>query len=290
MISQLLCLMPAVLMGSDDKPRHYPRPELLLEAPDLQRPANAARFRILDARPKAKYESGHVPGAIWIDQNAWSRAFYAGQEPKPWSGRIGELGIDPRTPVVVYDDGSVKDAARIWWILRYWGFQDARLLNGGWPAWQAAHGAVSRDVPAVAATSPRLSPLADRLAKKGEMLDWLRDHQHQIIDTRSEGEYCGVEHTAKRNGAMPGAIHLEWVNLLDKEHRFKSADELAKLFQDAGIHVDRPAVAHCQSGGRAAVMAFALELMGAKDVRNYYRSWSEWGNADDTPVVKPNGH
>jgi thiosulfate/3-mercaptopyruvate sulfurtransferase len=290
MILQLLCLMPAVLMGNDNKPRQYPRPDLLLEAPDLQRHANAGRFRILDARPKAKYESGHVPGAIWVDQGAWSRAFYARQEPKAWSERIGELGIDPRTPIVVYDDGSIKDAARIWWILRYWGFQGARLLNGGWPAWQAAHGAVSHDVPKVTATHPRLSPLADRLAKKGEMLEWLRDKQHQIIDTRSQGEYCGTERTAKRNGAMPGAIHLEWIDLLDKDHRFKSADGLAKLFQDAGIHVDRPAVAHCQSGGRAAVMTFALELMGAKDVRNYYRSWSEWGNADDTPVVKPNGH
>jgi thiosulfate/3-mercaptopyruvate sulfurtransferase len=287
MIFHLLCLMPALLTGSADKAPSYPHPDLLLEASELQRPTSAQRFHVLDARPKAKYEAGHVPGAIWVDQNLWSRAFYTGQEPTAWSARIGALGIDPHSPVVAYDDGSVKDAARIWWILRYWGFQDARLLNGGWPAWQAAHGPVSHDVPKLTATHPRLSARPDRLAHKGEMLQWLKDHQHQIIDTRSQGEYCGTEHTAKKNGAMPGAINLEWSNLLDKDHRFKSAEELAKLFQDAGIHLDRPAVAHCQSGGRSSVMAFALELMGARDVRNYYRSWSEWGNADDTPVVKP---
>jgi thiosulfate/3-mercaptopyruvate sulfurtransferase len=287
MILHVFLLMPAVLSATADKAGQYPRPELLLEASDLERPAIAQRLHVLDARLKAKYEAGHVPGAIWVDQNAWSRAFYAGQEATAWSDRIGALGIDLQTSVVVYDDGSVKDAARIWWILRYWGFQDARLLNGGWPAWQAAHGPVSHDVPAVTATQPRISPRADRLAHKDEMLRWLRDHQQQIIDARSQGEYCGAEHTAKRNGAMPGAIHLDWVDLLDKDHRFKSAENLAKLFHATGIQVDRPAIAHCQSGGRAAVMAFALELMGAKEVRNYYRSWSEWGNADDTPVVKP---
>jgi thiosulfate/3-mercaptopyruvate sulfurtransferase len=62
---------------------------------------------------------------------------------------------------------------------------------------------------------------------------------------------------------------------------------LAKLFKDAGIDLARPAVTHCQSGGRASVTVFALELMGAGDVRNYYRSWAEWGNDPDTPIVRP---
>ena len=80
--------------------------------------------------------------------------------------------------------------------------------------------------------------------------------------------------------------HLEWIDLMDKTtRRFKSADEIGKLFNDAGIDLKAKTATHCQSGGRASVMAFGLELMGAKDVSNYYRSWSEWGNSDDTPVV-----
>ena len=87
---------------------------------------------------------------------------------------------------------------------------------------------------------------------------------------------------------MPGAKHLEWSDTLDKKTgRFKTAAELRRLFRDAGIDPSRPAVTYCQSGGRASVTAFALELMGAKHVGNYYKSWSEWGNADDTPVAKP---
>jgi len=109
----------------------------------------------------------------------------------------------------------------------------------------------------------------------------------QIIDARSEGEFCGTEKSNnKRAGAIPGAKHLEWIDLLDKNsQRFKSAGEINKLLADAGIDLNEKTTAHCQSGGRASVMAFGLELMGAKDVSNYYRSWSEWGNTSDTPIV-----
>ena len=68
---------------------------------------------------------------------------------------------------------------------------------------------------------------------------------------------------------------------------FKSAQELQKVFKKADIDLTKPSVAHCQSGGRSSVMVFAMELMGASDVRNYYRSWAEWGNADDTPIELP---
>jgi thiosulfate/3-mercaptopyruvate sulfurtransferase len=107
------------------------------------------------------------------------------------------------------------------------------------------------------------------------------------VDARSEKEFCGVEKLSnKRGGAVPGARQLEWSDLIDKEtHRFKPMTDLRKLFEQAGIVLDKPTTTYCQSGGRASVMAFGLELMGAKDVRNYYASWSEWGNADDTPIT-----
>jgi len=124
------------------------------------------------------------------------------------------------------------------------------------------------------------------LATKSELLDAIKGRRWQFVDARSTDEYCGIDlHGNKRGGALPGAKHLDWTNLVDAEtHRFKTAAELRRLFTAAGITVERPTAAYCQSGGRASVMAFALELMGAGDVRNYYRSWHEWGNADDTPI------
>jgi thiosulfate/3-mercaptopyruvate sulfurtransferase len=127
-----------------------------------------------------------------------------------------------------------------------------------------------------------------RLATKADVLAALKDKKLQIVDARSEGEFCGTRVMAKRGGSIPGAAHLEWSDLLDaKTQRFKSPEELRRLFKAAGIDIQRPAAIYCQSGGRAAVMAFTLELMGGKDVRNYYRSWAEWGNAADTPIAKP---
>ena len=115
----------------------------------------------------------------------------------------------------------------------------------------------------------------------------LKDSSLQIVDARSEGEFCGTDKLKnKRGGAIPGAKHLEWIDLIDKEtQRFKTPDQLRKLFADAEISLDRPTATHCQSGGRASVMAFGMELMGAASVANYYASWGEWGNADDTPIV-----
>jgi thiosulfate/3-mercaptopyruvate sulfurtransferase len=260
----------------------------LVETEELAKPEIAKQFLILDARGKHKYAEGHIPGAIWVDQIAWSRAPLTAQGVEVWAKRIGELGIAKDTRVVVYDDNASKDSARIWWILRYWGIRDVRLLHGGWRAWQNSGGKVSSDEVKPPFRMIALSPSAARLATKDQVLEALATKEAQIVDARSREEYCGEEKTAKRSGAIPGAIHLEWLEVLDeKSQRFKSPEELAELFRKKGIALDRPAVTYCQSGGRAAVMAFALELMGDSRVRNYYKSWAEWGNADDTPIALP---
>jgi thiosulfate/3-mercaptopyruvate sulfurtransferase len=275
----------AAAAGGDTAKPAYPRADLLIEAPALA--AKVKDFRILDVRPKAKYDQGHIPGALNVDPGPWAKAFAAGQDPKEWADRIGNLGIDRDSHVVLYDDGKVTDAARLWWILRYFGLKDARLLNGGFAAWKAAGAPTSTKTTAVHALNVVIAkPSAGRLATKKNILTLLdAAKKPQLIDARSEGEHCGTTKLAKRGGAIPGSLHLEWSDTLDsKTRKFKSAAELAKLFKDAGINLNRPAITYCQSGGRAAVMAFALELMGARDVANYYRSWSEWGNATDTPV------
>src|SRR5207248_2451846 len=105
---------------------------------------------------------------------------------------------------------------------------------------------------------------------------------------RSDDEFLGAASGAKRQGCIPGAVHLEWSDLIDaRTQKLKPAAEISKLLQQAGIDPQKPVVTYCQSGGRASVAAFVVELMGGEKVKNYYRSWAEWGNADDTPVAKP---
>jgi thiosulfate/3-mercaptopyruvate sulfurtransferase len=272
--------------ATDPAGQGYARPDLLIEPAELAKSLDPATFVVLDVRERDKYEAGHVPGARRVDHGAWSKAFGAGTDADAWSRRIGELGIGRRTRVVVYDDNSSKDAARIWWILRYWGIDDVRLLNGGWRGWQRAGLPISKEAPpAPAAVQETLRPRSERLATKAQLLEALPARSLQIIDARSEGEFCGTEKQAKRGGAVPGAKHLEWKDVIDKDsQRIRPASELRDLLKGAGIDPSKPSVTYCQSGGRASVMAFVLELLGAPEVRNYYASWAEWGNAADTPV------
>ena len=281
----LTCALPSTAVA--ENAATYARPELLVEAEELVKPEAARRFLVLDARGRSSYLDGHIPGAVWLDQITWTRSFKDGQDAANWATRIGELGIDGRKPIVLYGIGRSQDPARMWWILRYWDVPDVRLLNGGFQAWTKAEGAIEKEPNRPAFVEFKPIPQRKRLSTKKAILDALKDKPPQIVDARSRNEYCGQSETAKRNGAIPGAIHLEWSDTLDKEGRFKSAEELKELLKGAGIDPRKPAITYCQSGGRAAVLAFTLELMGGDDVRNYYRSWAEWGNAEDTPIVMP---
>jgi thiosulfate/3-mercaptopyruvate sulfurtransferase len=274
-----ICLLTGLTAAAD-----FPRPELLVEAAALAK--NSAGL-VLDVRPREQYLQGHIPAAVSVDAAAWSKAFNAEPSAEAWSRRLGETGIGLDSHVVVYGE-DVRDAARVWWILRYWGVKDVRLLNGGLAAWKAAEGKLVKDETRPDPVDVKLTAHRDRLATKDELVRSLKDKPPQIIDARSSGEFCGDATTAKRNGAVPGAIHLEWTECLDpKTKQFRKASELEALLRERKIDVDKPAVTYCQSGGRAAVVAFTLELMGGKQVRNYYRSWSEWGNDPDTPIAKP---
>jgi thiosulfate/3-mercaptopyruvate sulfurtransferase len=285
-MTNLVCVLLALLPAGEAK---YAKPGLLMEPSALMKPAEAEKVVVLDARPLAAYTAGHVPNAVHVDAGAWAKAFAAGQDRAAWVKRLGVLGLDINRPVVVYDASRNKDAARVWWILRYWGLKDVRLLNGGWQGWKAAGGELEAGAVKRKPTTPGLKAEEGRLARKGDLLAAIKaGTAGQLLDARSEKEYCGETTTAKRNGAMPGARRLEWSDTIDaKTGRFKTAPELGKLFQEAGIDPARPATTYCQSGGRASVLAFVVELMGGKPARNYYRSWGEWGNAADTPVVRP---
>ena len=192
---------------------------MLLEPTALAKPEIGKQFIVLDARARKAFDENRVPGARWVDAAAWAKAFGSGKDAEAWSRRIGDLGIDRDAKVVVYDSSFSKDAARIWWILRYWGVADVRLLNGGWAGWKAAGLPIEADKPQPpAAKTFQATPQSKRLATKGQLLASLKDKTLQIVDARSEGEFCGTDKQKnKRAGAIPGARHLEWIDLIDKK-------------------------------------------------------------------------
>jgi thiosulfate/3-mercaptopyruvate sulfurtransferase len=265
------------------------RPNLLIEADELAEPDFARTARILDVRPWREYASRHVAGAVWVDLAAWDEAAEEGKTAPFWEKQIGALGIDLNTSVVVYDNGSGVDAATIWWILRYWGVEDVRLLDAGWPGWLFARKRQSRVVPEVQARSIRLQRQNARRAVKSELLEIAQSGQEQLVDVRSVREFCGEKSRAARAGAIPSAIHIDPSECLEPyQHlrRVKSAEGLTGVFQGAGIDPTQPVTIYGQAGDRGAFMAFSLELIGARRARVYYRGWDEWGNAKDTPIAR----
>lgn len=274
--------LAVLLMGADEA--RYAKPDLLIDAGTLMK-APAGRYLVIDVRLPKTAAKGHIPGALGIDVRAWGDAFAKGESAEAWSRRLAAAGIDPDRSIVVYGDPKTSDVARVWWTLRYWGVKDVRILDGGWPAWQKAGGKSEAGFPEPARTRVTLAADAARLATKEEILRGLKTKGFdQIIDARTPGEFCGDMKLAKRGGSIPGAKNLNWTDTLDADGRFHPPAKMAKLLKDAGIDPARPAVTYCQGGGRAAVLAFVVELMGGKPARNYYKSWGEWGNDETAPV------
>jgi len=257
-----------------------PPAPMLVEVDDAKR----KEFYFLDVRQKAEYEKGHLPGAVHIEVGPWSKAVTAGKAGAAfWKTELANAGVTPTRPTIVYSDDP-REAARAWWLLKFAGVPDVRILNGGWKAYAASRLPVQKEPVAPRAELHDWKPSTDRLADKNLVLDALKSDAI-IVDARSEAEYSGEAKKARKSGHIPGAVRLEWSDLIDPATgKYLPQPELIKLMKERHIDLDKPVITYCQSGGRAAVTAFGLELAGANRVRNYYPSWAEWGNAEDTPV------
>lgn len=266
-------------------PAKYAKPDLLVEPKALATEPN--KFHILDVRSAEKYAAGHVPGAVLAPLTDWSKAVVEEKADAAfWKKALAAVGVTPHLPVVLVSD-DLREECRAWFLLKTAGVADARILNGGHDAY-AADGFKYVTQANVASASPHdWKPDPDRIVGLAEMKLKVKDAKVEIVDGRSTKEFNGEANSAKRNGRVPGAAHLEWSDMLDaKTKKFKPAEELDRLIKASKIDLGAECVSYCQGGGRASVVAFGLELMGGKNVRNYYRSWAEWGNRADTPVEK----
>lgn len=241
------------------------------------------------------YLDGHIPGARWVDLDAdlADPPGPSGRHPLPdparLQTRLRELGIDDVCPVVVYDDAGAASAARAWWVLRWAGLRDVRVLDGGLGAWIASGGALERGPaqaprPGTVTVRPGAMPTLDaagaaRLAREGVLLDGR-------VAERYRGDIEPVDPVA---GHIPGARSAPTAGHLADDGRFMPADQLQRHFAELGVRPGVAVGAYCGSGVTAAQVVLALEVAGVSAAL-YPGSWSAWITDPDRPVATGDGN
>jgi len=267
----------------------YAHPEQLVDTDWVAAHAADADVRIVDMR-QSGYAEGHVPGAVYLSPVAIRDAKAPPTflpTPAAFDEMMSKLGISDSTRVVVYDERGGIYAARLWWILNYFGHSKVALMNGGWTKWTAEHKAATADVPALAAGRFTAKPQPRWVATATDVVDAIGSPGIAIVDARTTAEIEGRDlRNIKRGGFVPSSVTVYWEDLLDPRQRtFKPADELKRIYEARGIVPSREVIAYCQVGMRASVDLFALHLIGYDKLRNYYGAWEEWGNRDDLPLA-----
>ncbi|MFT7545678.1 MAG: thiosulfate/3-mercaptopyruvate sulfurtransferase [Gammaproteobacteria bacterium] len=265
----------------------------LIEATELKEMITRPNIKLLDFRKPKDYIKGHIVNAvnIWrsdIDDDSYN---YKGMMSK--KGQIetlfGNLGIGSNDTIVVYDDNGLCNAARLWWILQNYDFNQVKLLHGGMPAWQLIGGEVTNIVPGFAKTDFYLpqNPSMKYHFSKDDMQSILQTGAI-ILDTRTADEFSGKRQKkgASKGGRIPGGIHIDWAEAIDfnGDKRIKSEEDLLSIYGTLTSDKNEMIIIYCHTGVRSAHTTFVLtQLMGYDNVKNYDGSWTEWSHFEDHP-------
>lgn len=270
----------------------YAKPQSLIEVQELQERIEGLESTVLiDVRKPIYFANGHIEGAvnIWRDQITDTSYNYGGMmaTKEQMESLLSGLGVKSSDTLILYDAKGNVDAARLWWILKYYGHQQVRLLNGGLKAWESIGGKlVSSDSKRGVSEYNFLEEVNPEIhASISQVKSSFGSSEQIILDTRSEEEFSGSikKKGAARSGAIPHSVNLDWsaaVNY-DGDHRFRSINELKKIYGELGIDSNSKVITYCHSGVRSAHTLFVLqELLGYSSVKNYDGSWTEWSHLE----------
>ncbi|HVF53332.1 MAG TPA: sulfurtransferase [Actinomycetota bacterium] len=243
------------------------------------------------------YEKGHIPNALSINwetdlHDAPRREFVSAEG---LAKLLGEKGISNDATIVLYSGNNNWFAAYAYWLFKYRGVENVKLLNGGRKKWELESRIFSQEVPARPATTftvgperPELRIFRDDVIKRAQgPAAW--------VDVRSPEEYRGEllapphlpQEQAQVPGHIPGAANITWSKAVNEDGTFKSTDELKELYAAQGITSDKEVVTYCRIGERSSHSWFVLtELLGFQHVMNYDGSWTEYGSLVGVPIEK----
>jgi len=265
------------------------KPKFLVDVRWLREHHGDPAVVLVDTRPKDDYWAGHLRGARHFDPLPFRCYDTSEHGIAEFTAELewifSALGIGGSETVVFYEENSGIRAAGAAWALEYLGHPRVRILDGGLALARSEKLVTAAPRYASARLKTRLHQNA--AATSSYLLECIERPGVRVLDVRHEREYYGEEQRARRSGAIPGAVHQEWVEALSPSGAFKPAAELRRQYQELGLDPADEIIPYCQTGYRAAHACYALRLAGYQRVRNYFGSWAEWGNREELPIEYP---
>lgn len=276
----------------------YANPNALVDTDWLADHLTDTDIRIVECdEDVSAYERNHIPGAVswnWTsDLHAPVGRDYLDQE--HLSGLLSASSITADTTVILYGGNNNWFAAYAYWILKYLGYDNVKLLNGGRKKWELEGREMTTAEPNHPATD-YIFPISKReelRAYRDEVMSKIGAEGIGMVDVRSPEEYRGEklapDHLPQEQSQVPGhiagAANIPWVQAANEDGTFKSVEDLRKLYESRGITDDKEIIAYCRIGERSSHTWFALqELLGYQNVKNYDGSWTEYGSLVGAPV------
>lgn len=271
------------------EPSAFANPNLIVSVHWLMQHIQEPNMRIVDARPRAEYARGHIPGAVNLPVadtfNPAQPTNYPDTREK-LEALFASRGMSNTTRIIIYDNGRDTPGAWLFWTLEYVGTTNVAVLNGGLKQWQAEKGESSTAPVTVEPGTfvSRVDPA--RLPTTAHCRLAIGDPTRVVLDARSPAEFRGDDVRAKYGGHIPGAVNIDWRENFTPTTVLKDPATIQTLYTSKGVTQDKEVIAHCQTGQRSAVSYWVLRLLGYPKVGNYVGSWMEWGNDPTTPKAQ----
>src|SRR5437867_7487095 len=278
----------------------YANPNALVETEWLESHLEDPGVRVIEVdEDTTAYEKGHIPGAIAWN---WNKDLHApvGRDyvdQAALAALLGKAGVGDDTTIVLYGGNNNWFAAYAYWLLRYLGASNVKLLDGGRKKWELESRSMTQDVETYSPTQVQVAgPVNPKIrAFRDYVLERVSQGDAALVDVRSPEEYRGEklapdhlpQEQAQVPGHIPGAANIPWSKAADEDGSFKSVAELKDLYGPTGVSDGKQIIAYCRIGERSSHTWFVLhELLGYKDVKNYDGSWTEYGSLVGVPVEK----
>ena len=233
---------------------------------------------VVSAQKLKNYKTSHITGSVHVDYKALTKESGPKgvlKSPSQLAAYFGKKGISNTNLIVIYDDGKNKHSSRVYWVLKYLGAKNVKLLHKSMKDWRAARIPLTKNPTKVSAKTFKVTKNSAIFADAAWVKANLNKSNVVIVDARSAEEYKGTD--GKSKGHIPGAVNIEWKKMIKEDGSLKSKEELKKIFTAAGVSPDKTVVLYCATSVRAGIEFVILTtILGYPNVKVYDGAYNEW--------------